>query len=205
MGKLSRNHANWDHLQILFPNYLQGDVTASRDLFSELMRVIEAYFKARIQSDTEVDDLVQATLLKIHFSRDRFQQNLSLKTWVFTIASRTLIDHWRGLETDLHEPKNDREADDLNAAIEALPSPLLDPSTKVELHHDLNKSLKKLKPMDRSIVYLYGVEGLSMAEIAQVLDITESAAKLRAHRAYKELRSSLGVFVLFLLLYRWLT
>ena len=69
----------------------------------------------------------------------------------------------------------------------------LDPSLKVELHGDLNAALETLKPIDRSIVYLYGVEGLSMAEIAASIGITEAAAKLRAHRAYRELRKILVV------------
>jgi RNA polymerase sigma-70 factor (ECF subfamily) len=73
-----------------------------------------------------------------------------------------------------------------------VPSDILTPEQKTLLSSDLNKALAELKPIDRSIVYLYGVEGFSMAEIAQALSLTEGATKLRAHRAYHELRGLLG-------------
>lgn len=68
---------------------------------------------------------------------------------------------------------------------------LLTPEEKTRLHTDLNRALEGLKPLERSIVYLYGVEELSMAEIAKALGLTEGATKLRAHRAYQDLRKIL--------------
>jgi RNA polymerase sigma-70 factor (ECF subfamily) len=204
----SRSHGDWDHLQKLFSRYLENDVAATGEVFSELLRVIQGYFYLRMDSRPDAEDLTQATLLKIHFARDRFDSKQSLKTWIFTIASRSLIDHWRGAG---REPKSDLafngdDADEESLSVlDEIPSLILDPETKTELHHDLNKALSKLKPIDRSIVYLYGVEGLSMAEIAQVHGITEGATKLRAFRAYQEIRGTLGVLaVLFMGLGAWL-
>jgi RNA polymerase sigma-70 factor (ECF subfamily) len=184
-----RKHADWDRLATLYAPYLEGDGKATDALFREFTRVLHGYFSARLRADPGVDDLVQATLLKLHFSRERFDSARSLKTWVFTIASRSLIDYWRGSTADL---------DDSEDVLEALPAEGLDPALKTELHGDLNEALKTLKPIDRSIVYLYAVEGLSLAEIAASLGLTEGAAKVRAHRAYRELRGFLGVFALLL-------
>lgn len=196
----------WEKLQILFSKYLQDDVSATRELFNGLMESLRGYFHIRIQSDEEAEDLLQTTLLKIHFARDRFDPNQSLKTWVFTIASRALIDHWRGhssereLQYDSDTASGGQNHDEI---IDSIPSQLLDPAMKIELQRDLKKALEKLKPIDRSIVFLYGVEGLSMAEIGEALSITESAAKLRAHRAYKDLRSTLGSFLFALIFCKW--
>ncbi len=51
------------------------------------------------------------------------------------------------------------------------------------------------------IVYLYAVEGLSMAEIATATGFTEAAVKVRAHRSYLQLRDllALGMFLFFLM------
>ena len=195
--------ADWSKQEELFARYLQGDAAATRVLFSELLRVIHGFYRARIgssiQGGDDVDDLAQATLLKIHLARDRYDPKLSLKTWVFTIASRSLIDHWRGVahEKDVFEEHAEGESDaESGAQFEFAASDLIDPERKTELHRDLNEALKKLKPTERSIVYLYGVEGLSMAEIGSVLSISEGAAKLRAYRAYQEIRKLLVVWVL---------
>ena len=75
----------------------------------------------------------------------------------------------------------------------------LTPEEKTQLHQDLNNGLSALKPMDRSIVYLYGVEEFSMAEIAEIHSISEGAAKIRAHRAYQDLRKFLVMLILILL------
>lgn len=190
----------WDSLEKLFPSYLQGDAEATRQLFSAILRAIQGYFHVRLSSSQDAEDLSQATLLKIHFARDRFDPQQRLKTWVFTIASRTLIDHWRGHASDqeLFELAGSEGDDESGAGLEQFASEWLDPARKTELHRDINQALAKLKPMERSIVYLYGVEGLSMAEIGLALSITEGAAKLRAHRAYQELRKFLAFLAVLL-------
>jgi RNA polymerase sigma-70 factor, ECF subfamily len=204
----SRSHGDWDHLEKLFSRYLQNDVQATKELFSELLRVVQGYFYVRMNSRPDAEDLTQATLLKIHFARDRFDPKQSLKTWIFTIASRSLIDHWRGSSREPKAETSFSDADgadeDSMAILEELPSLLLDPERKTELHQDLNKALLLLKPIERSIVYLYGVEGLSMAEVGQVLGITEGAAKLRAFRAYKDIRATLGVLAIIMIGLRFL-
>jgi RNA polymerase sigma-70 factor (ECF subfamily) len=195
---IAANQRKWKKLQFLFSKYLQNDASATGELFHGLMEALRGYFHVRIQSDEEAEDLLQTTLLKIHFARDRFDHNQSLKTWIFTIASRSLIDHWRGYSSG-HEGGNQ----DFDEIIDSIPSQLLDPAMKTELQRDLKKALEKLKPIDRSIVFLYVVEGFSMAEIGEALSITESAAKLRAHRAYKDLRSTLGSSLVAMIFYKW--
>lgn len=180
-----KKQADWDQLQQLFPQYLKNDSSVIELLFSTIQKALQGYFYTRMNSKEDAEDLAQATLLKIHFARDRFDTSKSLKTWVFTIASRSLIDHWRKSSHDLEDISIDDEA---NAHIADMAHLDLSPELRVQLQNDLNKALKNLKPIDRQIVYLYGVEEMSMAEIAQALNLTETAVKLRAHRAHKEMR-----------------
>lgn len=51
--------------------------------------------------------------------------------------------------------------------------------------------LMELKPMSRAVLYLKDVEGRSFAEIAEVLGITDTAARTTASRARRSLRSTL--------------
>jgi RNA polymerase sigma-70 factor (ECF subfamily) len=178
---------DWEALQKLFPLYRLGDLNATETLFRGIQKALAGYYYARLSKRDEAEDLAQAALLKIHFSRDRYDLKQSLKTWVFTIASRTLIDHWRGFAVESkYQDANPEEAIDLTESL------LLDPERKTEFNHDLNEALKTLKPIDRSIVYLFGVEGFSMSEIAKIHGLTEAAIKVRAHRANHALRAALG-------------
>jgi RNA polymerase sigma-70 factor (ECF subfamily) len=145
-----------------------------------------------MNGSSEAQDMTQTTLLKIHIGRNSYDSKFSLKTWVFTIAHRALIDHWRVGSKDkenLIEAPIDEEAHQLDG---------LNLEKLFEINDELQKALVKLKPLDRSIVYLYGVEGLSMNEIANIHATTEGSIKVRAHRAFHELRSLLAVLVIFL-------
>src|SRR5690348_17299226 len=68
-------------LQRLFAEYRSGDVRATELLFGELQSKLTGFFRTRTQSTHDAEDLVQITLLKIHFARDRFERSGSLKTW----------------------------------------------------------------------------------------------------------------------------
>jgi RNA polymerase sigma-70 factor (ECF subfamily) len=56
-------------------------------------------------------------------------------------------------------------------------------------------ALDRLPGPQRVVVHLHRFEGLGFAEIGKVLGITEGAAKLRAFRAYEQLRTLLSDLV----------
>lgn len=176
---------DWDSLRTTFLAYRKGDQAAARLVFGEVEKALRGFYRARLgASSIEADDLTQICLLKLHFARDRFDGGQSLKTWVFTIATRCLIDHWRKQGT--------RAEGSLDGELgEDIPEQNLPHDLKVEYHEGLEKAMATLKPTDRSIVYLYGVEGLSMQEIADTVGLTEGAVKVRAHRSYVKLREAL--------------
>ena len=181
------NDREWQHTQQLFMAYLSGDSSVVNVLFTLLGRAVRGFFFARTRSPDDSDDLTQATLLKIHLSRHSFDPRLSLKTWMFTIAHRTLIDHWRKRgRKDAVEKLDNSESTD-----EYLDSDAIDVSSLVALRGVLEKALESLKPSDRSIVYLGVVEGLTMSELAVVVNSTEGAVKVKLHRLLKNLRGSL--------------
>ena len=60
-----------------------------------------------------------------------------------------------------------------------------------DLRSQLSDALMKLPPKLRSVVVLRDIYDLSHESIAKQLDITESAAKVRLHRARKRLREHL--------------
>lgn len=182
---MGTKRADWENLQRLFLAYRDGDTAAARPLFLELSSVLTGYYRARMSDfGSGGEDLVQATLLKVHFARDRFDESLSLKTWIFTIASRALIDHWRGRDPE------ELGGEEGETAAAAVPDTELAPDLRLSLRQQAEEALRDLKPTDRAIVYLFGVEELSMAEIAASLGISEGAVKVRAHRAYKAARKS---------------
>jgi len=179
----SRAVADWPFLQTLFVAYRAGNSGAARQVFGPLLACLTAFFRMRTGSNEDAADLAQACLLKLHFARDRYDPERSFKTWVFTVASRCLIDHWRSGKNHLKMDSLDGEGDAPELASPELPHDL-----RLEFNEELTLALGTLKPIDRTIVYLYGVEGLAMAEVAKTVGLSEAAVKVRAHRSYVKLR-----------------
>lgn len=182
---VSANTTQWLEFEHNFAAYLDGDGAAAGRLFGGLSHILKSYFFVRTRSEADAQDLAQITLLKIHMSRARFDPALSLKTWVFVVAQRTLIDHWRkaGRQEPVHSVP-DIDATTGNYEGDS-GSDTFDLMSKKKM---LGQALQILKPEDRSIVFLSVDEGLSMAEIALVFATSEGAVKLRMHRARKALR-----------------
>ena len=168
--------------------YVAGDPVAFQRLFRALAPSIHAFFAATVRHGAVADDLLQTTFLKLHRARGSWRRGGRLRPWVFTMAARVRTDWMR---------RNGREEaidDEVLPDVEA-PG---DPATAIlarERSERVRAALESLSGPQRVVVHLHRFEELSFAEIGRILDISEGAAKLRAFRAYAELRRLLADLV----------
>jgi RNA polymerase sigma-70 factor (ECF subfamily) len=172
----------------LMEAYVAGDAEAFRRLFRSLAPSIHAFFARTVGRGSVAEDLLQMTFLKLHGARRRWRRGERLRPWVFTIAARVRTDWLR---------RSGREEVLDDEAFSSLDVPG-DPATAVlarERAERVWSALDSLSGPQRVVVHLHRFEELSFAEIGVVLGISESAAKLRAFRAYAELRRLLADLV----------
>lgn len=170
--------------------YVAGDAGAFQRLFRLLAPPLHA-FLARTAGDDSVEDLLQTTFLKLHRARGSWRPGERLRPWVFTIAARARVDWLR---------RHGRRADEAELDDEALPDPegRGDPAEALlgkQRADRVRAALDRLPEAQRAVIHLHRFEGLGLAEIGRVLGITEGAAKLRAFRAYAQLREQLSDLV----------
>lgn len=158
-----------------FIAYRDGDSAAARLVLGGMTRTLTDFFRFRTGRADIAEDLAQATILKIHFARHDFDRSRSLRGWVYAIAHRVLIDHWRADRSEAVDGYGLESMDDLPASD--------DRHRLWEISRDLLQAMDRLKPLDRSIVFMCGAEGCSLAEAAASLGMTEGAVKVRLHRA----------------------
>lgn len=137
---------------------------------------------ARTRADRE--DLYQDICLAVWEALPRFRGEASARTYVFRIA------HNRGLshrEARGPAPREPEEA-------EAVADPKADPGAGVEDDRlsRLRAAVRDLPLSYRQVVTLR-LEGLSYAEIAEVVGISENNVGVRLHRARNALKSKLGL------------
>jgi RNA polymerase sigma-70 factor, ECF subfamily len=134
------------------------------------------------QSDAE--DAVQETFLKVQRSITSFRGQSSFVTWTFRILVNTCHDLRRSRMRRKEFVPDERE--DAAMPVEAR-APGGHPSLKLALE----RAIAALTQQQRNVFLLYEVEGFHHAEIAAMLEITETASKNTLFQAKKNLRQTL--------------
>ena len=146
--------------------------------------VAVARFVASIGARDDVEEVVQDTFVRAFASIDGFRGDSSLRTWLFTIARRLLLDRRRsarrrGEQVEVQESDVATEYD------------LLDGVVADETQRRLQAALAKLSPTQREVFVLRVSEGMSYAEIADTVGTTEGAARVHYHNAMRTIKELL--------------
>lgn len=146
--------------------------------------------RAVVKNDAEAEDVMQDTHVRAYVHLDQFKSEAKFSSWIVRIAINESLARVRrsGRMTDLELVS---ELDP--ASMTNMPNP---PSPEqqafsAELKQLLETSIEQLPLASRVAFVLRHVEGLSTAEAADCLEITEQALKTRVHRARTLLREEL--------------
>ena len=143
-----------------------------------------ARFVASLGAPAEVDEVVQDTFVRAFGSLDAFRGESTLRTWLFTIARRLVLDRRRAA-------RRRGEVVDLDEAEIASGYDALDGVVADETVQRLQAALGRLTPTQREVFLLRVNEGLSYKEIAEVAGTTEGAARVHYHNAMRAVRELL--------------
>jgi len=162
-----------------------------REAFDELVRATYAdtYTLAYRLTGNEDDarDVVQEAYLRAFRGLGRFRGDAQFSTWMYRITANCAATHLGRRARHRHE-----ELDDSMPVADTHPDH--DPQLRAEaddLRGRLRVALDELPPRLRAVVVLRDVYDLPHEAIAAELGITESAAKVRLHRARNKLRDQL--------------
>jgi RNA polymerase sigma-70 factor, ECF subfamily len=132
----------------------------------------------------EADEVVQDTFVRAFGALDTFRGESSLRTWLFTIARRLLVDR-RRVARRRPEAREIMEGD---AAIE---HDALDGMVADEAEARVHRAMEKLTPMQREVFALRVGQGVSYKEIAAITGTTEGAARVHYHNAMRAVKEFL--------------
>ncbi|MDC0713713.1 RNA polymerase sigma factor [Stigmatella sp. ncwal1] len=168
----------------LMARFCQGDAAAFNALFQRYARPVQGYLTRLTGSRAAAEDLVQVTFLSLVRARGRFLSGARLKPWLYAIATNAARDQQRRNarpeeltaegELPLHAAADTQDPRDLG------------------LERTVQRALSLLPEGQRVPIVLHRFEGMSFAEIAEAMGLTETAVKVRAHRGYARLRELLA-------------
>jgi len=164
-----------------------GDKSA----FDELVRVTfpDTYTLAYrlVGHEEDARDVVQEAYLRAYRGLGNFRGDAQFTTWLYRITANCASTHLGKRRRHRHEEMPD---DDLVPDTHFVGDPAAQ-SDATALRAELNTALQALPPKLRAVVVLRDVYDLPHEAIAEELGISESAAKVRLHRARRQLRERL--------------
>lgn len=147
--------------------------------------------RAILRDDGEAEDVTQQAYVNAYRHLDQFAGRAMFSTWLTKIAVHEALARARRWgRFDEREAVDDWEGN----TMDALKSPAPDPERQAfagELRGLIESAIEALPEHYRAVFVMREVEGMSTAESAECLDITEETAKTRLHRARKLLRDTL--------------
>lgn len=142
-------------------------------------------FFLQMNRDRELsEDLVQNVFMRIMKYRHTYTDDSKFVTWMFQIARNAQSEHFR---------RNAKQ--NLNSQLDEFTYRMESPENyekdmdKRDSHHTLQKALQLLPEEKREVLVLSKLKEMKYKEVGEALNCSEEAARTKAHRALKELRT----------------
>ena len=149
-----------------------GDKTQLTVIYDCLGRQIFTLSLSILGNQSDAEDAMQDTFLKVLKHVDTYRKDGSATSWVLSIARNSSLDIMRKRRYDL-------DVDEL---------PVSDEPSYTDGGPDVSDMLKCLDETDREIVTLKTVSGMKYKDIASVTGLSVAAVQKRHQRALEKLR-----------------
>jgi RNA polymerase sigma-70 factor (ECF subfamily) len=163
-----------------------SDTPSFEQVAAEISAPLRGYLERFTGDAHTAEDLLQEALLRISRGLDGFEGRSSLKTWAFSVATRTAIDHLRGSASGARIVPVDESGESGSHAPEQFRRIVID-----EMNSCVREEIDSLPGDYRAALILHDLEGLTAAETATVSGCSLATAKIRIHRARARLREAL--------------
>mgnify|MGYP003386685599 CR=1 FL=1 len=171
-------------LEALMIDALAGDQKSYAQALEATSRFLRPYLAKRLNQPSEVEDVLQEILISIHKSRHSYDGKRPFKPWAYAIAKFRLSDFLRA-----HYSDTLRNTAELDAAEHIAQ---YDVTENGMTYESIKEEIAKLPGKQPKILHLLHHEGHTAKEVAAKMNMTETAVKVAAHRAYKVLKGRLS-------------
>ena len=164
----------------------EGDLEALGELYRRYKTQVYRTALAITHDDRAAEDILQDVFLRVYTYVDHIDETVSLGPWLYRVTvnlayswTNRVKRWWHFLQGTL-----DRWTSSAYRHPEAL-------AEDQEWQQALQQAIDALHPNHRVVVILHYLEGLSLKEIAYVVDVPEGTVKSRLHYARESLRKAI--------------
>ena len=166
-----------------------------QEAFAELVRRhqhrVFAVAGGILRRREDVEDIAQQVFVKAYFSLKRFDQRAAFSTWLYKITVNECWDLLRKKKVRplVYESDLSEEQARLVTTSGEKKNPGPDISERIAARERVERLLEGLDERDRLMLILKEVEGFSIEEIAEVLNLNGNTVKVRLFRARRRVVS----------------
>jgi RNA polymerase sigma-70 factor (ECF subfamily) len=168
----------------------KGDQRAFDELYKRFYAQLLGYFKNMLWGDREkAEDMVHDIFVKIIKNPDYFDTNRSFRTWLFSVASNMCKNEYKKQAVRKNTSTGVEDYRSISSSTNVLAE-----VQDIQFQQAFEENLAKMDEKHREVFALRHLEGLSMKEIAEVMEINEGTVKSRLFYATKFLAEKLKVY-----------
>jgi RNA polymerase sigma-70 factor (ECF subfamily) len=196
-SKVSDERAD-DEESRLIARVKAGDHEAFDALFQRHFPTLYRQAVRLVGAEAEAEEVVQEVFLTIYEKAQTFRREVAFATWLYRITMNAALSKLRRrkraeeLPLDDYVPRFREDGHHLVRPVVDWSDELEERLAKEEMSPLLQAALEQLQPVERAVIMLSDVEGLSDREIGTALGLTVPAVKVRLHRSRLVLRGKVA-------------
>ena len=171
----------------------EGDTESFEILLSKHRGPVIHFLYRMVQNQAVAEELAQEVFLRVYKSRGNYEPTAKFTTWLFRITSHLALNHIRDSKNERGQGSIDESNDD-GLTLQVADRGLNTEQTlvnKVKLA-EVRRAIQGLPEKQRTAVLMHKYQEMEYAQIASVLECSESAVKSLLFRAYETLRVRLA-------------
>ncbi len=175
-----------------------GDAEAFELLFTRYSPRLYRQALQLVGNEAEAEEILQEVFLTLYTKAQTFRGDASVATWLYRLTANASVDRLRRrtrrpeVQIDDYLPQFTDDGHHRELPIVDWSQNLECALVRDEAHQLLHQAIDSLRPVDKAVVVLSDLEGLSQQETGAILNLTVSAVKSRLHRARLSLRGRLA-------------
>jgi RNA polymerase sigma-70 factor (ECF subfamily) len=170
----------------------EGDAHSFALLLQRHRNPIIHFLYRMVQNQALAEELAQEVFLRVYRARSSYEPTAKFTTWLFRIATHLALNN-------LRDSRREKLLESLDGGDEVNGRELADAQPSVEQAllrearaREVRRAVATLPEKQRAAVLMHKFEEMDYAQIAKVLDCSESAVKSLLFRAYETLRARLA-------------
>ena len=168
-----------------------GDDTAFERLVQKYQQTLFNVIYHNMGRRGDIEDIAQKVFSKVYFSLPKFDNKRPFFPWVYRIAVNQCYDEMRRMRrrrSITFSELNLQESENIENLLKQEAVPETSDEERKELHTLLYRMLDRLPEKQRRAIVLRDLEDVPYDKMAEVMNCTEQAARLKVFRARTRLR-----------------